>query len=77
MENKTAVELLLEHLEPNILWTDKAKKIAQQAKKMEKKQFVDFFMWFRDNGEKYLGLTIEQFVEEYYKQKYNNHGKNI
>jgi hypothetical protein len=34
-------------------------------------------MWFRDNGEKYLGLSIEQFVEEYYNQKYNNHGKNI
>jgi hypothetical protein len=70
MENKTAVELLLEHLEPNILWNDKAKKIAEQAKQIEKKQFVDFFMWFRDNGEKYLGLSIEQFVEEYYNQKF-------
>jgi hypothetical protein len=31
----TAVEWLLEHLERNIMWTDKAKKIAEQAKEME------------------------------------------
>ncbi len=39
------------------------------AKKKEKQQLIDFFMWFRDNGEKYLGLSIEKFVDEYYKQK--------
>jgi hypothetical protein len=31
----TAVEWLLEHLERNIMWTDKAEKIAEQAKEME------------------------------------------
>jgi len=38
---KTAVEWLLEHLEPNIMWTDKAKKIADQAKEMEKEQIIN------------------------------------
>jgi hypothetical protein len=35
---KTAVEWLLEHLDPNIMWTDKAKKIADQAKEMFEEQ---------------------------------------
>lgn len=35
---KSPVYWLLEHLEPNILWTDKAKKISEQAKEMEKKE---------------------------------------
>ena len=37
----TAVEWLLEQLEPNIMWTDKAKKIVEQAKAMEKEQIMD------------------------------------
>lgn len=40
---QTAVEWLLEHLEPNILWTDKAEKIAEQAKQMEKEQMGKIF----------------------------------
>lgn len=31
----------------------------------EKKKYVDFFMWFRENGERYLGLSIEELVEKY------------
>lgn len=31
----------------------------------EKKKYVDFFMWFRENGERYLGLSIEKLVEKY------------
>ena len=37
----TAVEWLLEHLESNIMWTDKAEKIAEQAKEMEKQQIIE------------------------------------
>jgi hypothetical protein len=44
--------------------------LINEAKEKEKKQFVYFFMWFRDNGEKYIGLSIEQFIEEFYNQKY-------
>jgi len=39
---------------------------------METRQIlIDFFMFFRDNGENYIGLSIEEFVElflEYYKE---------
>lgn len=31
----------------------------------EKKKYVDFFMWFRENGERYLGLSIEELVDKY------------
>jgi len=76
MENKTAVELLTDKLFNEFKFAFN-NNILEEAKQIEKKQFVDFFMWFRDNGERYIGLSIEQFVEEYYNKKYNNHGKNI
>ena len=28
----------------------------------------DFFKYFRDNGEKHIGMSIEQFVDEFIKQ---------
>ena len=68
MENKTAVDWLEQQLFDKL--GNFTKGDIEQAKEMEKQQFVDFFMWFRDNGEKYLGLSIEQFVEEFYKQKF-------
>lgn len=34
----------------------------------KKQELLDFFMWFRENGEKYLGLTIEEMIEEYLTQ---------
>lgn len=33
---------------------------------------IDFFAWFRDNGEELIGLTIEQFVDEYLKERNEN-----
>jgi hypothetical protein len=44
-----------------------------KAKDMEVKMVFDFFLWFRDNGEKYLGITIEQLVEKFFKETYINH----
>lgn len=44
--------------------------LKRQAKQMEKEQIINFFLFFRNNGEKYLGMTIEQFVEQYYKETY-------
>lgn len=32
----------------------------------EKQKYVDFFMWFRENGERYLGLSIEKLVDKYF-----------
>ena len=34
-----------------------------------RKELQDFFIFFRMNGEFYIGMTIEQFVDEYLKQK--------
>ena len=33
----------------------------------EKELLIDFFNFFRDNGENYIGFTIEQFVDLYLK----------
>jgi len=33
------------------------------------KELIEFFKWFRNNGEKYIGMTIEEFVKEYLKEK--------
>ncbi len=29
----------------------------------------EFFLWFRENGEKYLGASIEQMLEIYIEEK--------
>ena len=29
----------------------------------------NFFMWFRENGEKYLGLSIEKMIKIYLDEK--------
>ena len=34
-----------------------------------KELLIEFFLFFRENGEKYLGLTIEQLVDEFLKQR--------
>lgn len=34
----------------------------------EKELLIDFFLFFRENGENYIGLTIEQFIELYLNQ---------
>jgi len=34
-----------------------------------RKELCGFFKFFRDNGEANIGMTIEQFVDEYLKQK--------
>ncbi len=31
----------------------------------EKDKLVKFFIWFRDNGENHIGLTVEQLVNKY------------
>jgi hypothetical protein len=76
MENKTAVEWLNSELERlttaagiHMSWK-MMDSLINEAKEKEKENLIDFFMFFRNNGERYLGLTIEQFVEEFYNQKY-------
>lgn len=68
MENKTAIEWFAERIQSDQIFS--FERVFEKAKEMEKQQFIDFFMWFNDNGEKYLGLSIEKFFEEYYNQKF-------
>ena len=34
----------------------------------EEKLLFDFFMWFRENGEKYMHLSIEKMIKIYLQQ---------
>jgi len=40
-------------------------------KRKEKALLLEFFKFFRDNGERYIGLSIEDFVELFLKQRNN------
>jgi hypothetical protein len=38
---------------------------------MDKKIICEFFMFFRDNGEKYIGITIEKLTDIFIQKKLN------
>ena len=65
----TALEYLVEQLQKRstdlTMWHND---ILVKVKEMERNQLIDFFKFFRDNGENHIGLTIEQFIELYLKQ---------
>lgn len=62
------------HLKHDIL------KIFEQAKEMQQeeleKELNAFFLYFRDNGERLLGASIEQLVKSYMKSRVDE-DKNI
>ena len=64
----TAVEWLLEHLERNIMWTDEAEKIAEQAKEMEKQQIISFLKWVGDGYD--FQNNAKEIVNEYYNETF-------
>jgi hypothetical protein len=73
MKQQTAVEFLFIQIYEKFEMKGDGRlmdEILEQAKQMEKENFVKFFVWFRDNGEKYIGMSIEEFVEQYYKETY-------
>ncbi len=47
--------------------------IVNQAKEMQKeeleKELISFFLYFRNNGERLLGASIEQLVKSYLKSR--------
>jgi hypothetical protein len=79
MVQKTAMQELINSIQESIdhpQTIDKQKYVlisiklfAEALLEKEKEQFVHFFKWFRDKGESYIGMSIEQLVEEYYNQK--------
>jgi hypothetical protein len=38
----------------------------------ERKLLFDFFLWFRENGERCLGMSTEAMIDEYLKQSKNH-----
>jgi hypothetical protein len=34
-----------------------------------KQELFDFFMWFRENGEKYVNMSIEKMIDIYLDEK--------
>jgi hypothetical protein len=65
----TAVDYLVEQLQKEYKWFPSTQsELILEAKEMERNQLIDFFKFFRDNGENHIGLTIEQFVELYLNQ---------
>ena len=50
-----------------------ANEILDQAKEMQKeeleKELISFFLYFRDNGERLLGYSIEKLVKSYLSSK--------
>lgn len=45
-------------------------KLIEKAKEMEKEQIVDFFIYFKKKGESCIGMSIEGFVKQYFKETY-------
>jgi UDP-N-acetylmuramyl tripeptide synthase len=47
--------------------------LIDQAKEMEKeqleKELISFFLYFRENGERLIGASIEQLVKSYLSSK--------
>ena len=73
MKQETAVEWLQEALSLTFEQEMKFEGLFQQAKEMESEQLEKelnrFFLYFRDNGERLLGASIEQLVKFYLKSR--------
>jgi hypothetical protein len=69
---KTAVEWLIEELEMNILWTDKARKVVKQANKMFEEQIMD--AWLEGNSTECDadGFAQSMEMEQYYNETFKS-----
>jgi hypothetical protein len=70
---KTAVEWLIEELEMNILWTDKARKAFQQAKEMEKEQITLSHINGQSEFDKgAISENTKKLATDYYKETFKS-----
>jgi hypothetical protein len=76
MKKETAVEWLekeFNKLEATVGVYGIMYSLIDQAKEMQKeeleKELISFFLYFRDNGERLLGASIEQLVKSYLNSK--------
>ena len=42
----------------------------------DKEKLIEFFLWFRENGEKYQGYSIEVMINIYLEQKQQSNDSN-
>jgi hypothetical protein len=71
MKKQTAVEWLIEQISKNgyIGLQDELQAKEMESEQLEK-ELNRFFLYFRENGERLLGASIEQLVKSYLKSKY-------
>ena len=73
MKKETAIDWLFFILNDSDKDQKFANEILEQAKAMEKeqleKELISFFLYFRDNGERLLGASIENLVKYYLENK--------
>jgi hypothetical protein len=76
MKEQTAVEWLekeFNKLEATVGVYGIMYSLIDQAKEMESEQLEKelnrFFLYFRNNGERFIGISIEQFVKKYLEGK--------
>lgn len=49
-----------------------ANKIASHLEQLRRDDLIKFFLWFRNNGEALIGLSVEQLIDQYLKETNNN-----
>ena len=73
MKKETAIDWLFYILNDFDKDQQFANEILDQAKEMQKeeleKELISFFIYFRDNGERLIGASIEQLVKSYLSYK--------
>ena len=73
MKKETAIDWLFFILNDSDNDQKFANEILDQAKEMQKeeleKELISFFVYFRDNGERLIGASIEQLVKSYLNSK--------
>jgi hypothetical protein len=71
MKKQTAVEWLVNELENHHVFHDIKNTVAYQEMQQEEleKELNRFFLYFRENGERLLGASIEQLVKSYLKSR--------
>jgi hypothetical protein len=75
MQNKTAVQTLIDYMEENYHLTEESRLEFKKALEMEKQQIINAVEWnYKSNmGEVYYNATYSELPTEPTQQKTNNH----
>jgi len=53
-----------------IHFTDIFPEVETKSLEDEKQKLAEFFSFFKQNGERFIGFSVEQLIEEYYNEKF-------